>query len=147
MEDISDLVVHTLLDADRKLQVFGFVQANSKLDEDLILKVLTKCSRDAELQQNVNGKITGRFLVTENYCSYMLRDTLEQLRDCRFDRFQIIEAKLAEVKGVMRENLANMVVNHANVEKLDVTTHVFKDQSKNFMKQAKKKPTSCCVTF
>ena len=136
MDDISDLVVHTLLDADRKLQIFAFIQVSSKFDEDLVLKVLTKCSRDAELQQNVNGKIIGRFLVTENYCSYMLRDTLESLREWRFDRFQIIEAKLAEVKGVMRENLVNMVANHAEVDKVEVTTHVFKDQSKHFMKQA-----------
>ena len=62
------------------------------------MKVLFRCARDAELQCNIKG----RFLITENYCTYMLRDTLEQIRQCRFDRFQMIEAKLSDVKRVMK---------------------------------------------
>ena len=59
----------------------------------------------------------------------------------------MIEAKLSDVKIVMKENIDIMVVNHSRIERLEATTSQFKDQSKKFMKQAYKKPTSCCNIF
>ena len=50
----------------------------------------------------------------------MLRDTLEQVIEKRFDRFQMAEAKLAEVKSVMNKNIQDITQNHQEVEYLEV---------------------------
>ena len=50
-----DYVVHTMIDADRKVQVLAFVKIDevNRFPRDFIVKVLNRCGRDATLESSL----------------------------------------------------------------------------------------------
>ena len=69
-EDPLDFVAHTLIDTDRNVQVFSFIAVDQEWipDENLVLKVLSRCARDTSLGKPKKH----RYLISTNYCSEML---------------------------------------------------------------------------
>ena len=66
--DLEDLVLHTLIDRERNVQVFAFVDYDDEeMDEAFTVKVMSRCARDAKATNkgfDASGK--RNFFVTEN---------------------------------------------------------------------------------
>ena len=63
------MVLHTLIDKERKIQVFAFIDYDDEeLDEEFAVKVMNRCARDAKSSNKSGYDSSGKrnFFVTEN---------------------------------------------------------------------------------
>eukprot|EP00347_Sterkiella_histriomuscorum_P011558 403371998 len=76
-----------------------------------------------------------------------LKKLLKMIFDEKYDKLQMAEVKCNQVKGIMKNNVQDMLENKENMERLHEQSEQLKCQSKMFMKQAYKKKIGCCAVF
>ena len=61
--------MHTLIDWERKIQVFAFIEyEEEEMGEEFVIKVMNRCARDAKQSSKSGYDSSGKrnFFVTEN---------------------------------------------------------------------------------